>query len=393
MPELLMLSPAPVEELPGNEVVLDVRFVEGMKLHAQLWPGHVRCILWRDEGQINQPMRYSVRQLEFDLIVLDRGQAPPPLLVEEATVILAAADNMRHLDLPEQTKGRLTRLVYTVEQPLRGRIAAALAMRAPLRRRLGSAFWNWRQERRLRAALAAADGIQSNGLMTHRAYHRVHENAMMFLDNRLRTPMIARAMEQTMRAESLRSGAPLRLAWFGTMSHDAGLYDLVQVAFLLKNKGIDFTLDLYGEGEESPGLKGAIAAMGLAEQVRFHEGLEKDAQLIPRLKRNADMLVAPQNLPTPLASYIEAMGCGLPILCYNNRNWRVLQRDSQAGWKVRRGSVNGLVRTIERLNANREEIIAASQRAADYARKHSFEVEFAKRMTHLRKLARLEDDD
>ena len=391
MTDLLMLSPAPVFEAANQEVVLDVRFVEGMKLHAQLWPGPVRCVLWRDEGPIQQPMRFARRRLEFDLIVLDRGEAPPPLLLEQASMILCAADNMRHLDLPEQVKGRVTRLVYTVEQGLRGRIASALARRAPIRRRLGSVLWNIRHEPALRAALSRADGVQCNGPMAHRAYRDTNARSMMFLDNRLRQPLIVRAADLETRAEPLLAGAPLRLGWFGAMSHDAGLYDLMQMAFLLKNRGLPFTLDLYGEGEERPGLEGAVASLGLADRVTFHPALNLESQLLPRLKRGCDLFVSAHSLPNPLPTYIEAMGAGLPILCYRNRAWRNLMRESGAGWGVRKRSVGGLVTMVEHLDKRRDLLVETARKAADFARAHSFEVEFARRMTHLRDLAQVDD--
>lgn len=386
-----MLSPAPVIEAPGNEVVLDVRFVEGMKLHAQLWPGPVRCVLWRRNNVITQPIRYARNRLEFDLIVLDPDEPPPPLLLEGAALVLCAADDMRYLDLPARLKGRVTRLVYTVEQGLRGRIASALAQRASLRRRLGSVAWSILKERPLRNALAAADAVQCNGPMAFHAYRRINDRAMIFLDNRVRQPLVARGADLAQRAEYLRSGAPLRLGWFGEMSHDAGLFELLQMAFLLRNRGLAFTLDLFGDGEEKPGLERSIAALGLKECVRLHPAMNLEAQLIPRLKKECDLFVSAHSLPNPLTTYIEAMGCGLPILCYRNRAWRKLREQSDAGWAVRKRSIGALVRQVEWLDTHREALIAAATRAADFARTHSFEMEFAKRMTHLRVVAGVDD--
>lgn len=391
MPDLLMLSPAPVIEAPGNEVVLDVRFVEGMKLHAQLWPGPVRCVLWRRDIAITQPIRYARKRLEFDLIVLEPNESPPPLLLEGAALVLCAADDMRHLDLPQRLSGQITRLVYTIEQGLRGRIAAAVAHRGSIRRRLGSMIWTLLKERPLRRALAAADAVQCNGPMAYNAYRKVGRDTIVFLDNRVRLPLVARAADLEARAQRLREGRPLRLCWFGEMSHDGGLYELLQMAFLLRNRGLDFTLDLYGEGEEKPGLQGSIAALGLGDRVHLHPAMNLDAQLIPRLKKECDLFVSAHALPNPLSSYIEAMGCGLPILCYRNRAWRSLRAQSNAGWEVRKRSVAGLVRQVEWLNTHREALIDAATRAAEFARAHSFEMEFARRMTHLRQVAGVDD--
>ena len=87
MASLVMLSPAPMIEAPGGEVILDVKFVEGMKLHCQLWPGPVRCVLWRGAASIDEPMRYARARLGFDLLMLDAGAPVPELLLDEAAMV------------------------------------------------------------------------------------------------------------------------------------------------------------------------------------------------------------------------------------------------------------------------------------------------------------------
>ena len=209
MASLVMLSPAPLVELPGGEVVLDVKFVEGMKLHCQLWPGPVRCVMRRGAYRIDAPMRYSLNQLGFDLIVLDPGAPVPDLLLDEAALVYAAADDMKSLHLPAALRHRMARLVYTVEEPLTGRIGRALAASPSLRRKLGGSWWNLRREGRLRAALRTADGVHLDGFPVQSAYGRLNPRSIFYLDNRLRTPLIARAGEQADRAAALEPGAPL----------------------------------------------------------------------------------------------------------------------------------------------------------------------------------------
>jgi len=50
-----------------------------------------------------------------------------------------------------------------------------------------------------------------------------------------------------------------------------------------------------------------------------------------------------------------------------------------------------MVRAIERLNEDREPIIAASVKAVEFARANSFETVFARRMNDLREIANFED--
>ena len=146
---------------------------------------------------------------------------------------------------------------------------------------------------------------------------------------------------------------------------------------------------LFGSGPLEGRLRDGIAALGLKDRVTLGPMGAFDPVLVPRLRREADLFVQPRRLPTPLGSYVEALGCGLPILGYRNRMWRRMQAESQAGWTVH-PSPSAMARRIERLHADREAIIAASVRGVDFARKCSFETVFASRMTDLREIAGLE---
>lgn len=391
MPSLLMLSPAPIIETMGGDVVLDVKFVEGMKLHCQLWPGQVRCVLWRGEYTIDDPMRYSVAQLGFELIVLDRGTPVPAMLLDKSSLVYCSADDLRHLNLPKAMRGRFGKLVYTVEQALTGRLAAGFARHAKVRQRIGSAVYNLRNEWQLRRALAGADGLHFNGYPAKQAYGRLTERTLHYLDNRIRTPMLARPAEQETRAAYLRSGAPLRLAWFGMMTPESRVLDFLPVAHLLAARGMNFTFDLFGTGPDKARLRDGIAALGLSDHLRLHEPQGFDARLVPRLRQDADIFLSARRLPTPLSAYVEALGCGLPILGTKNAMLRRLVSNSHPGWLVRKGRAGNMVRAIARLDQDREQIIAASAKAVDFARANSFETVFARRMNDLRDIAHAEN--
>ena len=390
MASLVMLSPAPMIELPGNEVILDVKFVEGMKLHSQLWPGPVRCVMWRGATQIDQPMRYSMAQLGFDLVPLDAGARVPELLLDEAALVYAAADDMAHLDLPQAMLGRLGRVVYTVEEALGGRVAKALAASPSIRRRLGASWWNLKHEGPLRRALKAADGLHFDGFPVAEAYGRLNAHTLRYLDNRMRAPMIARAGEQSDRAVHLQGQGPLRLAWFGQVDALSGVEDLLPLAFLLRQHGVEFRLELFGTGPLEGRIRDGIAGLGLGGVMSLQEPPPFDPVLVPHLRRGADLFLCPRRLSGPQSTYVEALGCGLPILGYANRQWKRMQAETKAGWLVRKGSVGGMVRAIMRLDADRLSVIEASRRAVDFARANAFEQVFAKRMNHLREIAGVE---
>ena len=387
MPRLLIITPAPVIETPAGELVLDIDFVEGMKLHCQLWPGPVTCLMRRDSGPVPRPLRFSAQRLDFDLCILDQDAALPDALLDEASLVYCAADDMRHLDLPEVLGGRMARLVYTIEQPLSARLHTALAgRRRSLRRRLRTALWSMSKEAALRKALAAADGLHCNGLPAWYAYRNLARSAIHFHDNRMRRPMLARDQDQALRAERLRTGAPLRLVYFGPLEADSGVQDILPAAHLAQAAGLDFRLAIIGEGPLAPRLADGIRALGLSARVTLTASPGFDTVLVPRLRREADIFIAPRRLSDPLSSYVEAMGCGLPVLGYANRMWRALQAESGAGWAVR-SRPGAVLRQLQLLDANREAVVDASARAIDHARANTFETVFARRMSHLREVA------
>jgi len=391
MAALLMLSPAPVVETLGREVLLDVDFVEGMKLHCQFWPGRVCCVLRRGAAAIPGGQRFSPRRLGFDLVLLDPDEPLPEVLIDEASLVYCSADDLQYLHLPQQMAGRLTRLVYTLENAPGLRLANALGNRQrSIWGRMRSALWVLRNEPALRAALRAADGVQFNGFPAHRAYRRLHRDNLLYLDNRLRTPMLARATDQQARADRLRGGAPLKLVHVGPLEQNSGVSDLLQMAYQLKSSGVDFRLELFGDGGLAGRLRDGIAALGLGAQMSLAGSPGFDAELVPHLRREADLLLAPRRQADPTSVYTEAMGCGVPVLGYANTTWRRLQAESGGGWHCRKGSVAGLVRALVRLDGDREAILRASASALAYARGHTFEHVFASRMTHLRTIARLE---
>lgn len=391
MAALLILSPAPVVETPGREVLLDVDFVEEMKLHCQFWPGRVCCVLRRGAVSIPGGKRFSPRRLGFDIVLLDPDEPLPEVLIDEANLVYCSADDSRYLDLPHRMRGRLTRLVYTLEKAPGRRLAGALADRQRgVWGKARSALMFVPHEATLRAAIREADGVQFGGFAAHRAYRRLHANGLLSLENRLRTPMLARAIDQQARAERLSDGAPLTLVHIGPLEQASGVHDLLQVAYLVKLRGVDFRLVLLGEGSLSDRLRDGITALGLGAQVSLSDTPGFEAELVPYLRREADLMLAPRRQSGPASAYIEVMGCGVPVLGYANATWRHLHAGSGGGWLCRKGSISAVVRLLERLDADRQAIIRASARALAYARGQTFEHVFASRMTHLRRVARLE---
>lgn len=386
---LVMLSPAPVLEAPGGEVVLDARFVEGMVLHCQLWPGRVYCVLRRGAAAIRDGVRYTRHRLGFELILLDPGAPLPEALLEEAALVYCAADDLQYLTLAEAMRTRIGRLVYTVEQSLFERLAAARDPARPLKRQLGAAWFNLKGEGRLRAALKRADGVHLNGLGAAASYGRLNASTLTYLDNRIRQPQLARSADQAARAVRLMAGGPLRLVALGPLDPGSGIEDLLPVAHLLAARGVDYRLDVIGTGPLTGRLRDGIAALGLGGRVHLAAPGPFEGQVLPILRREADLaLILRRRLDGP-AALVEALGCGLPVVARAGAGWARMVRASGAGW-VARGGPGRVAALIARLNADRAGLMQASVQAVEYAGGTTFEKVFARRMTHLRGLVGLD---
>lgn len=390
MPTLLIISPAPILETAAGEVVLDVDFVEGMKRHCQLWPGTVYCLMRRGAATIPGGVRFSPRQLDFRLIVHDQGADIPDTLLEEASLIYCAADDMQYLGLPKRLHGKLAKLVFTIERPLSGRLRQAVndRRRTPLSRLRGMQ-WALSHEPALRRALVQASGLHCNGPLAAGAYARLNPRTLSYMDNRMRLPMLARGPDQAARAERLRAGAPLTLASVCPLEPETGVFDLLSAAHVLNATGVDYRMQIFGTGSLFGRLTDGIAALKLKDRVQLAEPPGFETSLVPHLRRNADVFLAPWQLSDPVSGYIDAMGCGIPVLGYRNPLWRKLLGASGGGWSVPARPA-ALVSQLQRLNADRDAIAAASGRALEHARANTFETVFARRMSHLREIAGLD---
>ena len=77
------------------------------------------------------------------------------------------------------------------------------------------------------------------------------------------------------------------------------------------------------------------------------------------------------------------MGCGVPVLGYDNAMWRRLAEVSGAGWVRPMAQPEALAKAIAELAQDRQTLIHAATRARAFAAAHDFEAEFSRRMAHL----------
>lgn len=385
MPDLLIVAPAPVI-MRGSTVLLDVKFAEGMAAQAAAWDGQVDCLLWEGTDRIGFPVECDRAALPFGLLTLPQGAPLPPDTGQTHDLIFASGDMHETLELAGP--GRRP-VVYTMEYTHRTRLdILALDPTISLLRRLRRRLWTQQQERRRIAALKAAAAIQSNGYPCAVAYRDLNEDIHLYLDNRMSLDRYVTPAEQRARRDRLTGNGPLRLVYSGRLDPMKGAQDLIPVASQLVAQGFAFHLDIFGDGTLRNDMAVAIAQKGLADHVTLHGNVDFAAELVPWQRKNADLFISCHRQGDPSCTYIESMGCGLPIVGYANEMWGPLCNKSKGGWADAVGDIPALVSRI--VTTPRSDTAAAADAAAAFAQAHDFHTEFSGRMSHLaRVIARL----
>jgi len=378
VPRLLMIVPAPVIRLPDGRLRMDVKFVEGMRLHKALWAGTITVVLW-DHGQtIPFGADYAAADLGFDFVVLDAGAPVPGELIGRHDSIAASADMVETLDLAGS--GRVP-VIYSIEYTIGTRLKiVALDPGLGVLRKVRSMLWNLNVERKRRRALRAAAGVQANGYPALKAYRGLNPSIILYLDGRMRRGMMATPGDVALRAAALRTGGPLRIVHSGRLEPMKGAQDLLPVARRLYDLGVDFTLDVFGTGTLEGALDGALGSFG--GRLRLHDPVDFETVLVPWMRANANLYLSCHRQSDPSCTYLEAMGCGVPVIGYNNAMWAAMQADSGSGWVVPMADTGAMADRIADLNGDRAALADHGARALDFASHHDFETEFTRRMLH-----------
>jgi colanic acid/amylovoran biosynthesis glycosyltransferase len=378
VPRLLMIMPAPVNRLPDGRFRMDVKFVEGMRLHKALWPGTVTVVLWDHGQKIPFGAEYTGADLGFEFVVLEGGAPLPPALLAQHDSISASADMVETLDLAGPGKLPVT---YSVEYTIGTRLRiVALDRTLSWPRKIWSMIWNLRMERRRRRAFRVCAGVQANGYPAFEAYRGLNRSTILYLDGRMRHSMLAKPDEMAARAEYLRGGGPIRIVHSGRLEPMKGAQDLLPVARRLAERGVDFTLDIFGTGSLEAELRAGAAELG--GRLRLHAPVDFETELVPWMRVNADIFLSCHRQSDPSCSYLESMGCGVPVLGYANEMWALMRADSEAGWVVPMARWAALADEVARLDRARDEIIQHAETALHFASFHDFETEFTRRMLH-----------
>jgi glycosyltransferase involved in cell wall biosynthesis len=385
---LLVVIPSVPAARRGEGFYLDEKAVKGLALYCQYWPGRVRCI-FREGPSANIVFGndYSAASLPFEVSTIGAGAQVPDHLIADASVVLASGDNYLDFSLAKRCRAHEIPLAYVIEYIPETRLQIIALSDAPVVKRLKSVVWTIQSEVRRRQAFKAATALQANGAPAAKWYRRASANVLPYFDTRLSGADVASEAEVSAKAARRAAGGALRLVFSGRLEKLKGADHLVPVAERLMSRGVDFRLDIFGVGSLADAIRERALRAGLADIVKVHEPLDFETQLVPRLRTEFDLFLCCHRQSDPSCTYMETLGCGVPIIGYDNRAFAGVLEVSDVGWLVPMGNLDAMARKIAELDAERDAISAKAATAIALASEHSFEATFERRTMHLQKIS------
>jgi glycosyltransferase involved in cell wall biosynthesis len=162
-----------------------------------------------------------------------------------------------------------------------------------------------------------------------------------------------------------------------------GALDFVKTAIACRRLGLDADFICHGQGKQVVAMREAVAAAGMSDRVLVGDSLPYPE--LVELTKSCDAFVACHVQADPSCSYLEAMGCGLPLFVYANRMARRICEEAHCGAVSPIGAHGLLARQIVEAFAVPERLASWARTARQYALDHCFEKEFAKRAAAIRR--------
>jgi len=137
-----------------------------------------------------------------------------------------------------------------------------------------------------------------------------------------------------------------RLVFLGAIIKNKGVYDLVESAKLLKSQGLEPHFTIAGDREIDQ-LKAHCKAAGVEDLFEFPGWVSETKKL--SLLWDSDLLILPSYAEGLPLCVLEAMACGLPIVCTGVGGLSDLVQHGENGLLFRPGEIAGLAQHISTL--------------------------------------------
>lgn len=391
---LLVVIPSVAAARQGDRLFLDDKAISGLGLYKEYWSGRVRSIFRESSPDaITFGSWHNQKSLPFEITTVPENGRVPDAMLRDSAMVLASGDNHLDFAVMEQCRRLGVPLVFTIEYTLQTRLEIISLSDAPLLKRTKSMAWTLKSELERRQAFRHAQGLQANGVPAKASYARLNPEILMYFDTRLSKKKIATDEEVATKQARILSGSPLRLAFTGRLERMKGADDLIRIAIELDRRGKDFRLEIYGAGSLEANMRrelnSSTAMRSLREKVKLFPPVDFDRELVPMMRSEIDVFLCCHRQSDPSCTYLETLGCAVPILGYNNDAWQGILDLADVGWRTQMGRPNDMVEKLIDLDTNRLKLATKIHMAREFGAAHSFEIEFEKRVNQLRWLAKI----
>lgn len=385
---LSFLTNYQVQLLPNGKISIAKKFLDRQLLLAKLWSDPVRVLIEQDprKKEMLEQIIVNPKDLPFELHVVSYKSITPACLLKDTAVVLTAT-GYKHNHISKTCKQVNVPCIYYLDYDLKTRKQIiAIETKNPLLR-LRRNVWQDNQERKQLKAVAIADGVQCNGIPVYDAYSKANPNSLLYFTNNVTDSLLVRREEIEERTNYLCDySKPLRLIFSGRLTKIKGADQLIDMAQELKQLGIEFHMSICGDGDLKETMLRRIIASDLSDRVKMMGTLSFKTELIPFVKQNVDLFVCCHQQGDPSSTYLETMSCGVPIVGYNNEAFSGLVRQSEVGWLVEINQPQLMAKKIAELSKQRELIKTMSYRALAFAKSHTFEKTYERRVAHIKQI-------
>lgn len=381
--------------LPNGNLMLERRFISGMKAHQEFWDGRMLAVVEPKPGAevaagrghlAGLDLEVDPKDLEFDIELVSYASPEVKKHLARCSVALGSLQHQQ-VHLVDWANEVRAPFVYCSEYTIKTRLQVIRANGGNPLRQLRRAAWALNQERLYFHCVRAADGLQCNGTPTYKAYRRLNKSPMLFYDCRLTDEMLISDAAVEQRIAQSQKQTTLRLVFSGRVNKMKGADQLVEVARLLKDASVPFTLDIFGDGDLTSELRARVEKYGLGQLVQI-KGFVAYSELIPKLATDYDLFLCCHPQGDPSLTYLEMMSQGVPIVGYANEAFAGVLESANVGEAVPTRDNKALCQIIARIAKNRSQLPSWSRNGVAFAREHTMLKSYERRGKHLDSVAR-----
>lgn len=170
--------------------------------------------------------------------------------------------------------------------------------------------------------------------------------------------------------QGLTVGKPIRILNVGSFQKKKNQIFIVDIARSLKKRGISFTIDLIGNGEEFDQVKGAIKEYSLEKEV-FLRGVIDNVE---EWYKGSDIYLHTAWYEPFGLVFLEAMAAGLPIVCLDGKGNRDIIVNRENGFIFYKEDPEMFADAIELLSKDCDLYLKISTFAKNFASNFDFEI-------------------